>query len=138
MKVEEHEKAYQEHLRNLNKAIEEGTEENQRNIGYNVSQGAVELFAIYLHKLNLLQGSGDQMDHRIFKSENLIKKKIPFEFLSRKEILALMKSIEDKRNILCYGKRKPKNEIEDFINNFQKLRRIINKNLKESKNDKKK
>ena len=41
MKVEEHEKAYKEHLTNLNKLIEEGIKENQRNIGYNVSQGSV-------------------------------------------------------------------------------------------------
>jgi len=32
MQVEEHEKAYQEHLKNLNNAIEGGVEENQRNI----------------------------------------------------------------------------------------------------------
>ena len=138
MKVEDHEKAYQEHLKNLNKAVEGGIEENQRNIGYNASQGAVELFAIYLHKLNLLQGSGDQLDHRIFRSENLIGKRIPFEFSAKKDILELMKSIEDKRNVFCYGKRKAKREVENFINNFQKLRKIINSNLKNGKNNKKK
>ena len=68
MKIEEHENAYKEHLNNINRAIEEGIEENQRNLGYNISQGSVELFAIFLHKLNLLQGSGDQLDHRIFKN----------------------------------------------------------------------
>jgi len=31
MKVEEHEKAYREHLNNLRRLIEEGMEENQRN-----------------------------------------------------------------------------------------------------------
>jgi len=77
MKIEEHEKAYYEHLNNLNKAIEDGIEENQRNIGYNISQGSVELFAIYLHKLHLLQDSGDQFDHRIFKNKFLIEKRIP-------------------------------------------------------------
>ncbi|MBS3124539.1 hypothetical protein J4437_07985 [Candidatus Woesearchaeota archaeon] len=68
MKIEEHETAYREHVTNLNRAIEESAEENQRNISYNVSQGAVELFCIFLHRLNLIQGSGEQFDHRILKS----------------------------------------------------------------------
>jgi len=131
MKIEEHEKAYNEHLDNLKRAIEEDVEKNQRNIGYNVSQGSVELFAIYLHKLSLLQGSGDQFNHRIFKSQSLIKKKIPPKFPARKEILELMNSIENERNVLCYGTRKPKTRIEKAIKDFHALRRIINKNLKE-------
>ena len=111
MKVEEHEKAYAEHLNNLNKAIEEGVEENQRNIGYNVSQGSVELFAIYLHKLHLLDGSGDQFDHRIFKNKYLTEKKIPPEFPGKKEVMGLMRDIETERNTICYGTRKIKDRI---------------------------
>ena len=130
MKVEEHEKAYKEHLNNLNKFIEEGVEENQRNVGYNVSQGSIELFVIYLHKLHLLQDSGDQFDHRIFKNKALIEKKVPSKFPERSKILNLMKNIELERNIICYGKRKPKDRIEKMIRNFQKLRKLINKNLK--------
>jgi hypothetical protein len=130
MKIEEHEKAYEEHLRNIKRAIDEGLEENQRNIGYNISQGAVELLAIYFHKLNLLQGSGDQLDHRIFKSQNLIAKKIPPEFPQRNEILKLMKNMETERNAICYGNRKTKERITNVVLHFQNLRRIINKNLK--------
>ena len=136
MKVEEHEKAYEEHRNNLNKAIEEGIEKNQRNIGYNVSQGSIELFAIFLHKLHLLQGSGDQFDHRIFKKK-LIEKKIPPDFPDRKEILELMKIIELERNALCYGTRKPLKRAEKLIENFNELRKSINKNLK-NKNVRKK
>ncbi|MBI2628844.1 hypothetical protein HYW74_02070 [Candidatus Pacearchaeota archaeon] len=136
MKIEEHEKAYKEHLANIKKAIEEGIEENQRNIGYNISQGSVELLAIYLHKLRLLQGSGDQIDHRIFKSDNLIKKRIPFDFPSKQGILLLMKSIELERTALCYENRKPKNRINKSIRNFNELRKIINDNLGGLKNGK--
>ena len=134
MKVEEHEQAYQEHIKNLNKAIEEGIKENQRNIGYNVSQGSVELLSIYLHKLRLLRGSGDQLDHRIFKNKNLIEKKIPPEFPSKNRILELMRAIETERNLLCYGKRKPEEKISIMIKAFQELRKIINENLKGWKN----
>jgi hypothetical protein len=134
MKVEEHEQAYQEHVKNLNNAIEEGISENQRNIGYNISQGSVELLAIYLHKLRLFQGSGDQLDHRIFKNKNLIEKKISPEFISRNKILELMRIIETERNLVCYGKRKSEEKINIMIKAFQELRRIINENLKEKKN----
>jgi len=130
MKIEEHEKAYEEHLNNIKRAIEEGTEENQRNLGYNLSQGSVELFAIYLHKLNLLQSSGDQFDHRVFKNKRLIEKKIPPTFPDKDKILEIMKFIETERNTLCYGKRKSKRKIEEAINKFNKLRELINKTLK--------
>ena len=99
MKIEAHEEAYKEHIENLKRAIEEGVEENQRNIGFNISQGSVELFAIYLHKLNLLSGSGDQFDHRVFKSKNLIEQKIPPEFPEKEKILRLMEVCLRKRGV---------------------------------------
>lgn len=130
MKIEEHEKAYQEHRRITDRIIEEGIEENQRNIAYNISQGSVELFAIFLHKLNLIHTSGDQIDHRIFKSKNLIEKKLSFDFSQKKKILELMKKIEEERNALCYGSRKPKSRVEKIITAFNELRKIINKEVK--------
>ena len=135
MKIDEHEKAYEEHKKNIDRAIEEGIEDNQRNLGYNISQGSVELFLIFLHKFHLIQGSGDQLDHRIFKSSNLIKKKLPFDFPSKNKILELMKKIEDERISLCYGSRKPISRITEALMNFNELRKIINKEFK--KNEKK-
>ena len=135
MKIEQHEEAYKEHLNNLKRAIEEGLHENQRNISYNVSQGSVELFAIFLHKLNLIQGSGEQFDHRIFKNISLIKEKLPLQFPEKEKILKLMKDIETERSALCYGNRKPIDRIEKMIHSFNNLREIIN--LKLNKNGKK-
>ena len=132
MKIEEHEKAYKEHLDNLNSAIENGIEECQRNIGFNISQGSVELFAIFLHKFNLIHSSGDQIDHRIFKSKNLIEKKLSFDFSQKKKILELMKKIEEERNALCYGSRKPKSRVEKIIIDFNELRKIINKEIEDA------
>jgi hypothetical protein len=133
MKIEEHETAYKEHMNNITRAIEEGAEKNQRNIGFNVSQGSVELLAIFLHRLNLLQGSGDQLDHRIFKSKNLVEKKIPLGFVERDKILELMGKIEAERNVLCYGTRKPLERINKMLGDFQKLRSLINRNLENVK-----
>ncbi|MEK6935294.1 MAG: hypothetical protein AABW67_00745 [Nanoarchaeota archaeon] len=137
MKIEEHDKAYEEHIKNINRIIEEGVEENQRNIGYNVSQASIELFSIFLHKLNLIQSSGEQFDHRTFKSNELIEKKIPPEFAEKERIIKLMREIELDRNVICYGKRKPKDKIEKMIKCFNELRTIINSQLKEQ-NDKQK
>ena len=135
MKIEEHEKAYDEHKKNIDRSIEESIEENQRNIGYNISQGSVELFSIFLHKIHVIQGSGDQFDHRIFKNSTLIKKKLPFDFPSKNKVLELMKKIEDERIALCYGSRKPISRIKEALKNFNELRELINKEI--GKNGKK-
>lgn len=129
MKIEEHEKSYQEHKKNLDRLIEEGIEENQRNIAYNLSQGSVELFSIFLHKLHKIQGSGDKIDHRIFRSKSLTDQKLNFDFPLRSKILQLMKIIEDERNALCYGSRKPKERIEKTIFVFNEIRSIIKREL---------
>lgn len=125
MKLEDHQQALDEHLRNLNKAIDHGVEENQRNIAYNVSQGAVELFALHLHTLHLIEGSGDQWDHRFFKSRRKIAEKVPFDFPDKARILLLLETIELERNQLCYGKRKSPGKIEEFITYFRELQKII-------------
>lgn len=132
MNIEEHEKAYKEHFEHVKRAIEEGIEANQRNIGFNVSQGAVELFAIYLHKLKVIQGSGDQFDHRVFRSKQFVVKRVPWEFPGKEEILAFMAEIERERNVLCYGSRKPKARIEKTVKTFHRLRGLINRRLKDA------
>ena len=77
----------------------------------------------------MIEGSGDQFDHRIFKSKTLAEKKTPIEFPNKNKILGLMRNIELERNVFCYGKRKPADKIQEVIKNFQNLRRIINKIL---------
>lgn len=134
MKIEEHQKALDEHLRNLSKAIDDGVEENQRNIGYNISQGAVELFAIYMHFLHLIESSGEQFDHRTFKNKQQVQQRIPLEFPEREKILDILNQIETERNVLCYGKRKPRAEIEKIILTFQELRKLIEELMKNGKN----
>jgi len=133
MKIEEHEEAYKEHLTHIKRDIEEGIEENQRNITFNISQGSVELLSIFLHKTNLIESSGDMLDHRVFKRKELVKKRLPQIFPNKDRILAIMKEIEEERNIICYGKRKPKERVEKVINLFNNLREIINKELENAR-----
>ena len=124
MKVEEHVKALEEHERKLRECIEQGLLENQRNIGYNASQASIELFSIYMHRLNLIS-LGEMFDHRIFKKDSKIDERVPQEFPERDEILKLMGAIERKRNVLCYGKRKPETEIKYVIKALNRLKEII-------------
>ena len=44
-----------------------------------------------------------------------------------------MKDIELERTALCYGSRKPKPRIEKAIQNFNKLKEIIEKEIKNAK-----
>ncbi len=138
MKLDEHEKALDEHERNFKRGIDEGIEKNQRNIGYNVSQGSVELFSIYMHKLNIIESSGENFDHRIFKKKVLVEKRIPSSFPDREKILGTMRDIELDRNVICYGKRKPADRVTLMIEKFHELRKMIEKNLRTVDSDKKK
>ena len=124
MKLEEHLAALEEHERKLKDCIEEGLENNQRNIAYNASHGSVELFSIYMHKLNLTT-SGEKFDHRTFKKESEIERRLPADFPNRRKILELMRTIEEKRSVLCYGKRKPHEEIKQAIEAFRELKRLV-------------
>jgi len=124
MNIEEHISAFEEHERKLKDCIEEGIEKNQRNIAYNASQGSVELFSIYMHRLNLTT-PGEKYDHRTFKKKSETERRIPKDFPKREKILELMKIIEENRMILCYGKRKPYDDIKEVIEAFTELKKII-------------
>ncbi len=48
MRIDEREKALEEHEVNISRCIEYGIVENQRNIAFNISQASIEMFSIYL------------------------------------------------------------------------------------------
>ena len=123
MRTEEHMAALSEHEENLKLAIERSLLKNQRNIGYNASQASVELFSIYMHKLNLII-VGENLDHRTFKTK-VVDTRIPKDFPNKMKILELMRKLEEKRNILCYGKARPENEIKEVIMAYNELKGII-------------
>jgi hypothetical protein len=124
MRIEEHIKALEEHERNIRKCIDDGLEDNQRNLGYNVSQASIEMLSIYLLKSRLVPVSVN-FDHRIFKNSEYIKNTFSFDFPGKARILGFMKNIEEKRNLLCYGKRKPLKDIEEMIMLYNKLKEVL-------------
>ena len=124
MKTEEHKKVLEEHERNIKRCINEGIEENQRNLGYNISQASIEMLSMHLLKLSLVSLSVN-FDHRIFKNSEYIKKIFTFDFENKEKILGIMRKIEEKRNLVCYGKRKPKKDVEEMIEFYHQLKETV-------------
>lgn len=121
MKIEDHLKNLRESIEVIEESIEKGVVERQRNIGFNISVACADLLEIYLHKNNLID-PGFIVKHEWFKSKNKLKEKFPFEFPKKEEIFSLMTKIEEKRDILCYGKSQSEELLQELIGNFNKVR----------------
>lgn len=128
MNIENHKKRLDEHTKFLELAIKQGVKESQSTIGFHTSQGAIELLSIFLHKLNLIS-PGKQINHLWFRSQKTINKKLPYDFPHKKQIINLISKIEEKRDALIYGTPKSEKEIEKVILLFQKLRKLIGREL---------
>ena len=126
MKIEEHVKAYEEHRENVFRwAIEiKGIEKSQRTVGLNISRCAIELLAIYLHEKALIS-EGKQLNHRWFKSMNVLKK-LP-EFPERENLIEKMVQLENTTEKLSYGSKKPVEMIEEAVRLFLDIESHIGK-----------
>ncbi len=122
MKIEDHLKNLRESLDVINESIEKGILKRQRNIGFNTSAACIDMLEILLHKNNLID-PGFIIKHEWLKSKNKIKEKFPFNFSEKEEILNLIFKIEEKRDILCYGKPQKIETLQEVINNFNRLRK---------------
>lgn len=131
MKIESHLANLEESLSEIDRAIQEGIAKKQRTLGFHISAASVDMLEILLHRLNLL--TFDQMvKHDWLASLHKTGEKLYFDFPEKARILGLMRKIEEKRNILCYGKRQDESTIEELISTFNELRAIfISLGLKE-------
>jgi|SRR3989344_2839546 len=105
-------------------AIDQGIENKQTTIGFQASLIAVNLLEIYLHKKGLLKVDF-MLKHEWFKSKNKINEKIDFNFERKEEILKLLFSIEEKRNMLCYGKKQSAGDINKILELLYKLKELF-------------
>ena len=126
MKIEDHSRNIKESIEVINESIQRGVQERQRNIGFNASVAAVEMLESYLHKLNLIN-PGLALKHELFNSLRNVEEKLNFNFPSKKEIIELIHEIEHRRNLLCYGKPQPVQDIESVIVSFNRLKDIFKK-----------
>jgi len=121
MKNEDHLKNLLESMEVIEESIEKGIAKRQRNIGFNASVAATDMLEMYLHKENLID-PGVIIKHEWFNSENKLKDKFPFEFRNKTKIFALIKEIEQKRNLLCYGKPQKEETLQEVIMALKKLK----------------
>jgi len=124
MKIESHLRDLKESLDVIEESIEKGLVERQRNVGFNTSAACADMLEILLHKKDLID-PGFVIKHDWLKSKNKVKKKFPFDFSKKEEILDLIFKIEEKRNILCYGKPQKVEYIQEVITSFNKLKEIF-------------
>ena len=119
------------HLRNIRESIEEieeairvGIEKRQRTIGFHCSAAAADLFELYLHKKGVLP-IAQIIKHDWCASKNKLNEKLPFDFEKKQEILELIVSIQERRNVLCYGTQQPELRMEEMLLKFNKLRTLF-------------
>ncbi len=121
MKIEMHSESLKELFEEVSDSIEKGIEKRQKIIGFCASSACVDMLEILLHKNNLID-PGFIIKHQWLKSKNKLKEKMPFDFPNKKEILDLISKIEEKRDLLCYGKPQSKEVIQETIDNLNKLK----------------
>ncbi len=121
MKIEMHLESLKELTDEINETIEKGIDKRQKIIGFCASSACVDLLEMLLHKNSLID-PGFIVKHQWLKSKNKLKEKMPFDFPKKKEILDLIFKIEDKRDLLCYGKPQSKETIQEAINNLNELK----------------
>lgn len=124
MKIESHLENLKESLTVIEESIIKGLKERQRTIGFHTSTASIDLLEILLHKNNLID-PGFIIKHEWLKSKNTIKEKFPFNFPKKEEILDLIYKIEEKRNILCYGKPQRIETIQEVLENFNTLKKLF-------------
>jgi hypothetical protein len=127
--IEEHKKILKEFLDDINEKISANLLfERQKILGFSLSEASVNLFAIYLHHLKLIE-PGFGINHRHFRSEKIAKSYYPFEFKYKDKVFDLMIKQEDYRNKLCYGKDKELKIVSSAIKNLFELKEIIDKEV---------
>ena len=124
MKAEDHLRNIKESLEVIEESIQKGIQERQRNIGFNTSVAAAEMLEVYLHKKDFIN-PGVTIKHEWFNSIKNAKERLNFDFENKEKIIELLNKIELKRNILCYGKIQPIEDIEEILEYFNEIKSLF-------------
>ena len=128
-----------EHKNNIKQLLEDINEkiranllrERQKLIGFAASEASTNLLEYFLHRRELIS-SGFTVNHTYFSSGKRAERILDFEFPHKNEIITLLIKQEEFRDILCYGKEKQKQAVEEAIHNLQALKKLIEQELQES------
>ncbi len=123
--IEEHEKTAKELLEDIEEKIRLNlVAKRQKIIGFAVSEAAANLFALYLHKHNLIS-PGFNINHSFFVSQKRAENTFTADFQNKSEILSLLVKIEELRNRLCYGREKDAKEANEAISLLYKVKKLL-------------
>ena len=123
--IEEHEKTVKELIDDIEKKIRLNlVAKRQKIVGFSVSEASANLFAVFLHKNNLIP-PGFNVNHLFFASEKRAQDAFPFEFKNKGEILSILVKIEMLRNRLCYGREKEVKEVNEAVSSLFKLKELL-------------
>ncbi len=122
---EEHERTIRELLDDIEEKIRLNLiAKRQKIIGFAVSEAATNMFALLLHKKNLIE-PGFNVNHSFFASFKRAENTFQADFPNKKEILNLLVKIEELRNRLCYGREKEAREANEAVQLLFKLKGIV-------------
>ena len=124
MKIEAHKKLIKESLEVIREAINNGYADRQRTLGFHCSAVLMDMLEIYLHSKNLID-PGASIKHDLFGSEKKADERLPHSFDHRTQIIKILIEIEKRRNLLCYGKGHDERFIEEYLELFNKAKRIF-------------
>ncbi len=133
--IEEHKKKVQEHLEELDAAINIGLEKRTATIAFHCSACSLQLLELYLHTIKKIE-MGKTLNHEWFKrptteqkKEPLIERQLGVNFPQKSEIYELLYQIEEERNSLMYGKPKEE-QTKKVLDAFKKLKTLMKEALK--------
>ena len=135
MKEEKHLEILKEVLDEIETSLKDkrGLLIHQRRLAFSLSLGAVNLLELYLHRINIIK-EGAKIDHRWFKrKEERILEQLENQIIvsiddvdKMKEIIEIISKIEEKRDDIAYGAPSTENLLQEKINLFFKLKKIVN------------
>lgn len=134
MRKEKHEEVLREVLDEIESALNDkrGLLEHQRRLAFSLSLGGVNLLELYFHGLSVMK-QGSMIDHRWFKRNeervlDQLQKQItsPIGSVEKiKEIVGVMRRIEERRDDLAYGAPATNEILQEKINLFLELKKIV-------------
>lgn len=124
MREEAHLQRLKESLEVLQDSVKRGLLERQRTVGFHASAAAIDYLEILLHRKRLID-PGVVLQHDQFGSREQAERRVPESLPNRKKILNLIVGIEEKRNLLCYGTPRPREEVRAIYEKFLELKEIF-------------
>lgn len=124
MNIEGHKRAVRESLETIKESIQRGVTERQRTIGFHCSVAAADMLELFLHKQNLID-PGASVKHDFFTSKKKAGERLSFKFENKDKLIDLLVELENRRNLLCYGKPQPKESIQRYVSLFNKIKKVF-------------